>query len=386
MEQYTEELLRLVFKPQKKGAVYYRLFIRDEKCLILPEKEMRRGLNLYHPSSFAGRAFKRIIPYLKQITASNHFFCLEQMTLQLDEAFQKSISSTGCSDTCISASIGDVSILDNRKMVVQIYDKEKIYAYGKYTVNETVFRRFQTESENLEYLSGLGIEGIPRVLYCGRFCTDGMAFLQTTERTGDEKNVYSLDNRHLSFLKEVHAKTECALNVEESDYRQIIETFESELEKTDWKNKHVWSSCLCLIKELCRRQKLNCSFFHGDFTPWNICCKQDHIFVFDFEYAKRKFPIWADAFHFYTQSMILKRKWRPERIILEYEKNRLFWENLLDNPDFYYLLYLFYQTWFYIVRTDGKLSENDRSVKTWTKLAEYIKEKIVWRYENEDKL
>ena len=60
--------------------------------------------------------------------------------------------------------------------------------------------------------------------------------------------------------------------------------------------------------------KFAVSFSHGDFTPWNVCYNKDDLFVFDFEYAQKDFPVAMDVFHYLTQVGILMKNAGAEEI------------------------------------------------------------------------
>ncbi|MBL7922906.1 MAG: phosphotransferase [Bacteroidia bacterium] len=55
------------------------------------------------------------------------------------------------------------------------------------------------------------------------------------------------------------------------------------------------------------------SVSHGDFTPWNMYCDEQRLYVYDWEMARNGIPMLFDLFHFSYQSVILQqRKNYPE--------------------------------------------------------------------------
>jgi len=50
------------------------------------------------------------------------------------------------------------------------------------------------------------------------------------------------------------------------------------------------------------------SVSHGDFTPWNMYCDEQRLYVYDWEMAKNGIPMLFDLFHFSYQSVILLQK------------------------------------------------------------------------------
>ena len=46
------------------------------------------------------------------------------------------------------------------------------------------------------------------------------------------------------------------------------------------------------------------SVSHGDFTPWNMYCDDQRLYVYDWEMARNGIPMLFDLFHFSYQSVI----------------------------------------------------------------------------------
>lgn len=55
-------------------------------------------------------------------------------------------------------------------------------------------------------------------------------------------------------------------------------------------------------------EKISLSISHGDFTPWNMYCNEQRLFVYDWEMAKNGIPMFFDLFHFTYQSCILQQR------------------------------------------------------------------------------
>lgn len=50
------------------------------------------------------------------------------------------------------------------------------------------------------------------------------------------------------------------------------------------------------------------SVSHGDFTPWNMYCDEQRLYVYDWEMARNGIPMLFDLFHFSYQSVILQQQ------------------------------------------------------------------------------
>jgi thiamine kinase-like enzyme len=55
-------------------------------------------------------------------------------------------------------------------------------------------------------------------------------------------------------------------------------------------------------------EKISLSVSHGDFTPWNMYCNEQRLFVYDWEMARNGIPMFFDLFHFTYQSCILQQR------------------------------------------------------------------------------
>lgn len=55
-------------------------------------------------------------------------------------------------------------------------------------------------------------------------------------------------------------------------------------------------------------ESLTVSVSHGDFTPWNMYCDEQRLYVYDWEMARNGVPMCFDLFHFSYQSTILQQQ------------------------------------------------------------------------------
>ena len=61
-------------------------------------------------------------------------------------------------------------------------------------------------------------------------------------------------------------------------------------------------------------QTIDTGACHADFTPWNTFLAHDHLYAFDWEYARRTYPLYLDRYHFFTQTAIFEKHWGAEEI------------------------------------------------------------------------
>jgi hypothetical protein len=97
------------------------------------------------------------------------------------------------------------------------------------------------------------------------------------------------------------------------------------------------------------------------------------LFVFDWEYAKRTFPPFLDAFHFFTQVCIFEQHKNAEEIMTTYRSNRNIFAKYFDNPDFSYQCYLLGIISFYLDRDKRQVSGSiKKSLDIWIHLIKIL--------------
>lgn len=62
------------------------------------------------------------------------------------------------------------------------------------------------------------------------------------------------------------------------------------------------------------------SVSHGDFTPWNMYCDEQRLYVYDWELARNGIPMLFDLFHFTFQSTILQQQKKYSDVIKSVQK------------------------------------------------------------------
>jgi thiamine kinase-like enzyme len=96
------------------------------------------------------------------------------------------------------------------------------------------------------------------------------------------------------------------------------------------------------------------SVSHGDFTPWNMYCDEQRLYVYDWEMARNGIPMLFDLFHFSYQSVILQQQksyqevkaninnWLKQPIVMHMiQKYRI-------NIQLHHALYLLFNVSFYL--------------------------------------
>ncbi len=122
------------------------------------------------------------------------------------------------------------------------------------------------------------------------------------------------------------------------------------------------------IERLYKGKEVDFCAYHADFTPWNMFVEQGQLFVFDFEYAQRTYPVGLDRYHYFTQVAIFEKHWLPKQIFEYLASNSGKW---IDRE--LYLLYIVDSIARYTIREKGKVEENmEKTFKYWYEILQYL--------------
>ena len=116
------------------------------------------------------------------------------------------------------------------------------------------------------------------------------------------------------------------------------------------------------------------SVSHGDFTPWNMYCDDQRLYVYDWEMARNGIPMLFDLFHFSYQSVILQQQksykevkaninnWLKQPIVMHMiQKYRI-------NVQLHHALYLLFNVSFYLrqyLNEKEPLMQSDWMMDAW---------------------
>ena len=325
-------------------------------------------MEIYSASSLKGVILKKFLPWMIKISLVRRFLAIEKVNLSLKQDVKKVLDEIS-PESLLSMYLGNTKYPQNRKVIIQIFDKSKILGYAKFGLEKIVVNAFNKEANTLLFLERNGIHGIPKVLWLGKAGHIG-GFIQSTNRKGGEQTVYTLKREHWDFLKQIKNLTGKEIDFSVSSYRKILCSFDAALVKTDWKCKDMLRGCIERIEHYYSKHKLEVSFCHGDFTPWNVCYHQDDLFVFDFEYAQEDFPIAMDVFHYLTQVGILTKNADAEAIFQNIMDHVEQLQMFVEDIKFSYIQYLLYIIAFYYKRMGEQMTEDERSCKIWIRLIE----------------
>lgn len=187
----------------------------------------------------------------------------------------------------------------HRKVAVQVMDRDgTIKGFAKVSRNQAVKPLLAHEAETLNYLHTLELTTVltPTVLFCGNI--GGVIALVTDSiKTARSKSTTTLREAHVNFLRELAEKTVIPTGDNGWLIAELYRRYEAVAEylPLDWRQR--FEEAIDYLAQKCGCGGPNV-LSHGDFTPWNTFFVNDHLYVFDWEYAHNHYPVGYDLLHF----------------------------------------------------------------------------------------
>lgn len=350
------------------NQLFYRVENSDGKVWYIPHDNSSIALQIYQPSSIYGKLLKSCLPVIKRFA-----FIHDLLGISVHRyAVQPSLSDLlrrlyQVENVEVALFCGTPSV--HQKITMQITDGSNILGYCKISGKEDVQALFRHEENILKELFGYGFKNIPQCLYRGVLKDQMHIFVTTTTKTMRSKVLHQLSALHWDFLNHLHQKTKQRLPFERSDFYQVITSLKRKPVCLSVYDIRVVTSVIERIEAFYAGKQVEFSFYHSDFTPWNMIVEESELFVFDWEYAKYTFPPFLDAFHFFTQSCIFEQHKNAAEILTAYKTNKRIFEACFDDPDFSYVCYLIGVISFYGNRDKGILSSGmANNIQIWVEL------------------
>ena len=174
---------------------------------------------------------------------------------------------------------------------------------------------------------------------------------------------------HEEFLNNLYQATQQYIEFEQSDFYQRLAELLAHL---DWLPKEVEeqqvTTAYCRLLKRWQGKRVQFAAYHADFTPWNMFVEKGRLFVFDWEYAGRSYPMWLDRYHFFTQTAIFERHWHVEQILRYMHSEEGAWIQADD-----YIAYLMDMIARFTVREHGNVKgDMALSMQLWNALLAYL--------------
>ena len=317
--------------------MFYKIENSDGKCWLMPVRNVRMGLALYQPSGWKGRLLKRWFPYVHWLKVVRRKLNIEVVEHELEEDLKRVIGSAfGVGGFEYSVFEGTPSV--HRKTTIQVWRGERILGYVKLTRSEEVGRLFFQEMNFLKKITdyrlqiltpsatlvplrqGDNIEG-QQLLRCVpsavalRLESGSRILIQSTRKTLRSKVVHEWGVLQKDFLRRLYEATAKEIAWEESDVAQALRDLRGHV---DWLPEGVDGDVVArridAVMERMAGKRVMYGAYHGDFTPWNMFVEGGELFVFDWEYAGRWYPMGLDRYHFWMQTAVFEKHWGVEEL------------------------------------------------------------------------
>ena len=338
--------------------MFYKIKNSDGKCWLMPMRDVRMGLVLYQPSGWKGRLLKQLFPYVHWSKLVRKVLNIELVEHVLQDELKEVICRAfGVEEFRYSVFEGTPSV--HQKTTIQVWNGEKILGYVKLTESEEVGRLFEREEKFLSTVNsqqstvnsqlssiifspteeksrrdditqtgvrtpGWGITSninpvgvtdlVPKAVVF-RLESGTTILIQSTRKTLRSKVVHEWGDLQQRFVDELYEKTAQEIRWEESDVAQSLSALR---EHIGWLPEGVDRDVVLKkiddVVEKMRGQSVKYGAYHADFTPWNMFVEGGELFVFDWEYAGKKYPKGLDRYHFWMQTALFEKHWGVEEL------------------------------------------------------------------------
>ena len=200
----------------------------------------------------------------------------------------------------------------NRKAIIELNQNNSTKYFVKVALTEQSKDLINNEKEILNELNKYQYQSliIPKIIESDEnyITIDNIAPKNQTQSS-------SLNEIHLNALDEIYSKTVENKSIKDSIYFEIIkenldELSNANLNKNFDKNKIeiLIKNMKIILESLNSEKEISFAYGHNDFTPWNMFVENNHLYLFDWELAKKNIVLLYDFFHFIFQSQILISK------------------------------------------------------------------------------
>lgn len=332
---------------------YWKINNAEGKTWIIPTKNSRVALQLYQPSGRNGKILKALLPFFAPLTGVWSPFPVADGPVEpgLTNFLSKLFPNK---ELTFSFFLGTPSA--HKKSTIQIAENKNILAYCKTSNNPDVIELFNGEQKLLNWLAKVGIKHVPACLYNNSIeGYDQQVFVMSTEKDGSSKTIHEWTKMHEDFLSDLVCRTSTEGQFEDSDYYRIVSNLKSRISDLPLcMDANVVENSIAYIFNQFEGKTLNLVAMHTDFTPWNMFLQEDHLFVFDWEYALKSTPVNLDRYHFFSQQSFFEKHWSASQVIEYLNSEEGKWMNKDD-----FRMYIILIISIFVTREKGKCQNTD---------------------------
>ena len=200
----------------------------------------------------------------------------------------------------------------NRKAIIELNQNNSTKYFVKVALTEQSKELINNEKTILNELNKYQYKNltIPKIVesQSNYITIDNIAPKNQTQSS-------TLNEIHLNALDEIYSKTIDTKFIKDSSYFQLIEKNLDKLNNTSLnksfdkeKTKLLIENMNTIFQSLDTKKEISFAYGHNDFTPWNMFVENNHLYLFDWELARKDVILLYDFFHFIFQSQILISK------------------------------------------------------------------------------
>lgn len=345
---------------------------KDGRIWIIPQHRIKTGLALYQPSSIRGKVLKMTLPMAQYFPQLIRLVGITEDNGAVNDQLNRLFCSLFHVDQVECSFFGGTPGT-HQKITIQIARGNEILGYCKITDKRQIFDLFKSEESILAYLNGRGINNIPACLF-DRKAGNLYVFVQSSNKSVPFDTAHQINDLVINTIKDFCDKTTVNIPFDATEYDSMLKKLYDWVPLLNDSDQELVKKAAEMVEEyLAGISDFSC--MHRDFTPWNMYLKNDHIELFDFEYARKSYPKYIDLFHFLTQSEIFEKHSKSEKIYSHFKK--IFvngkCKQLFECPYHSYLCYLLDILCLYLQRDhNSKMKDTHPCINIWIELIRFV--------------
>lgn len=335
-------------------------------------------LSFYSKASFRAKLFCLFVQIL---FALNLRMIVKSGSLMLTLSKESRLGSVLNDYHSKSFSIFTGTAGSNRKMIVAVHDELGVDLFIKVGVSNAAKKLVLNEAAYLEKLNvySLGRVVVPKLK--GSNGLDTIVISNVMPQQGTQRLTFG--NMHIRGLAELYRKTFKRLPLSKTNILAQINARLNNLSDLAPLTNGLDAPRVTALVGKCqvltnivekKYSDVSLAAAHGDFTPWNMYCGGQSLYLFDWEMAQLDMPVFFDLFHFVFQSRVLVSRasyseiYDELRRIMQLEEVRSESDEFSVDSNFSYIFYLIYNISYYLEVYCGQEALHDQAfwlLETW---------------------
>jgi thymidylate kinase len=273
---------------------------RNAKVWFDDGESLASALNLYHPYSRLGRWAKAVSEMLPRGARSLLFRGHPDHQLAWRLQHLTRIIRATLKDDALAVSFCMGTPGPHRKLTAQVSRDNTAISYVKIGSNETVWQLLKREADLLAWLKEKGFRAaeIPSVQALQRSDEDALLFLSPPPEAAGRQRAYACDHDDVRFLLALDALEPTESSVADVFSRMQLDAYVQNLALSEAEPAAIVRDAMNAVRAALANSGVRVAACHGDYAPWNTLQVVDgRMFVFDWEYGRRRGVALGDLFH-----------------------------------------------------------------------------------------